>query len=126
MQTKQILVIDDEEALRFAMREFLTDAGFEVECAEELEEAQALLSNRHFDAVIVDLKLTPIQGAEGLQGIAFVRSRALPTRVIVLTATAIPMIAREARRLGVDAFMQKPAPLALLAKTLHRVTGGMA
>jgi len=123
MQTIHILVVDDEEPLRFALREFLTNAGFEVECAEELEEAQALLSNRHFDAVVVDLKLTPIQGAEGLQVITFIRERALPTRIVVLTAADNPAIMREALRLGVDAFMQKPARLALLAKTIRQVTG---
>ena len=63
---RRVLIVDDETSLLFAARQYLTDTGFEVECAREAEEAQALLANFEFDVVITDIRLTELQGAEGL------------------------------------------------------------
>jgi DNA-binding response OmpR family regulator len=107
----RMLVIDDEDAIRFAAKEYFEAQGFEVDCAQELEEAEALLSNLKYAIVIADLRLTGIYGTEGLSLVGFVRERCPGTRIILLTAYGSPEIEQEARRLGVDCFLRKPKPL---------------
>jgi EAL domain-containing protein (putative c-di-GMP-specific phosphodiesterase class I)/CheY-like chemotaxis protein len=100
----RVLLVDDEQPVLFAMERYLGANGFDVTCAREMEEAQALLSNDVFDLVITDLRLTPIQGAEGLLVIELVRSRGMAARVIVLTGNAKPEVEAAAHKLSVDLF----------------------
>jgi len=115
----RILIIDDEASLLFAMHDYLTRDGFDVECALELEEAQALLSNLVFDAVITDIRLTAMQNMDGLQILSFLRQRGSNTRAIVVTAYVTPQLVAEAERLGAERVLRKPAALAELATVLR-------
>ena len=123
MMTKRVLIVDDEPAALFSMHAFLSENGFAVEYAQEPEEAEALLSNLPFDILITDLALTPLQQAEGLNVIGFIRERSMDVRVIVLSAEVTPEIALAARELGVDAFIEKPAPLGFIAMTIRKLLG---
>jgi DNA-binding NtrC family response regulator len=111
-----ILVVDDEQSILFAMEQYFGAHGCTVDCAQELEEAQALLSNRPYALLLADLRLSGIHSAEGLDLVAFTRERSPETRVVVLTAYGTPEIEREARRLGADAFLSKSTPLAEVAR----------
>jgi DNA-binding NtrC family response regulator len=117
----RVLFVDDEKSLLFAAREYLTQQGFEVECAQEWEEAQALLANATFDVVITDIRLTNLQGAEGLHVLDFIRHQRLGVPVVVLTAHASPAVEDEARRLGAQAIFCKPVPLPRLAAEITRL-----
>jgi DNA-binding response OmpR family regulator len=119
----RLLIVDDEESILLALQEYFTSYGFLVDCARELEEAEALLSRIAYALVIADLRLTGVYGIEGLQLIGFVREHSPTTRVILLTAYGTPEIEREARRLGVDAFIYKPKPLPELAQVVHGLLG---
>ena len=118
----RILIIDDEASLLFAMHDYLTRDGFEVECALELEEAEALLDNLSFDAVITDVRLTPMRDTHGLRVPALVRQRGLTIPVIVVTAHATPEIVDEARRRGAELVLSKPASLPALAASLRSLS----
>ena len=37
--TRKILIVDDEDPIRFAMSEYFRPQGYEVDCAQEKEEA---------------------------------------------------------------------------------------
>jgi two-component system nitrogen regulation response regulator NtrX len=119
----RILIIDDEEPIRFAVREYFQHSGYAVDCAQEAEEAEALLAHVRYDAVIADLRLTGIYRTEGLGIISSVRERCPWTRTVLLTAFGSPEVEREARRLGVDAFLHKPRPLAELAGVVAELLG---
>jgi len=121
--TTRVLVVDDERSLLLAVSGYLTDRGYDVDCAIELEEAQALLANDVFDVVITDLRLSPLQQTGGLTIISFIRERSLRSRVIVLTAYATPEAEREAELLGVDLFLHKPAALSELARAIDSFKG---
>ena len=122
--TIRVLLVDDEPSLLFAIRDFLTSEGFEVECATEREEAEALLLNVPFDVAVTDLRLTPLNNVEGLHIALFIRERVLPTRVIVLTAVGSPEAEAEAKRIGVEAFLRKPASLHCLASLIRGSESG--
>jgi two-component system response regulator (stage 0 sporulation protein F) len=111
----KMLIVDDEEPILFALSDFFTMNGFEVECARELEDAERLLDAGQFAVVIADLRLTGINGTEGLELISYVREKSEQTKVLLLTAYGTAEIQNEAKRRGVDAFLQKPKPLAEVA-----------
>lgn len=117
----RLLIVDDEESILFAMSDYLTARGYEVDCAQNLKEAQALLSRTRYAGVIADLRLSASDGVEGIDIIRFVRERHRSTRTIILTAYGSPQIEQEARRQGVDAFLHKPMPLPEVARIVSEV-----
>jgi ActR/RegA family two-component response regulator len=122
----RMLVIDDEEPILFAAREYFEALGFLVDCATELEEAEALLSHVVYAIVIADLRLTGIYGTEGLALVRHVRERCPKTRILLLTAYGSAAVEEEARRLGVDGFLQKPKPLPDVAQIVFGLLGKTA
>ena len=59
-----------------------------------------------------------MRDAEGLDLLALVRERHPATRVVLFTGYATPEVVSEARRLGADAFLQKPQALADVARVV--------
>ncbi len=119
----RLLLVDDEESILFAMREYFTTFGYDVDCACELEEAEALVVKHRYDLVLADLRLTGIYGAEGLELVGLIRERSPRTHVILLTAYGSPEVEREARRLGVASFLHKPKPLPDVAQIVFGLLG---
>lgn len=124
--TKRILVIDDERTILFAIRSYFSRFGYDVDCARELEEAEALLAHRSYDIVIADLRLTGSSGREGLEIVRFLRERSPQSPIVLLTAYGSPEIELEAAELGANAFLQKPKPLAELADIVFSLVGAHA
>lgn len=119
----RILVVDDEEAIRDATREYLTALGYHVDAAQEREEAEALLSTATYSLVIADMRLTGVHGREGLELVGYLRERCPWARVVVLTAYGSPDLEAEARRRGADVFLEKPVPLSELARLANQLIG---
>jgi DNA-binding NtrC family response regulator len=119
----RILVVDDEDSILFAFRQSFEAFGYHVDCAREVEEAEALLVTYQYQAVLSDMRLTGMHGAEGLEIIGFVRERCPWTPVILLTAYSSEELEVEARRRGADAFVQKPAPLAEIGRLVTDLAG---
>jgi DNA-binding NtrC family response regulator len=121
----KILIVDDDEQLVDAYQDYLSDLGFGVDCAAEIEEAQTLLAHFPYSVVVTDLRLSKLSFG-GLDLVKFIRERSLATRVIVLTAYGWPELKTEATNQGVDVFLRKPMRLSDLAKTVEILTGAMA
>jgi DNA-binding response OmpR family regulator len=122
---KKILIIDDDDQLRDACRDFLLEGGYEVDCAQELEEAQSLMSYVPYSVVVTDLRLSKLAFG-GLEVIRHIREQGLAARVIVLTAYGWPELKNEASASGVDAFLRKPARLRELGAAVEALTGAIA
>jgi DNA-binding response OmpR family regulator len=119
----KVLIIDDDEQLVEAYRDCLSDAGYKVDSALELEEALTLLDHFSYSVVITDLRLSKLEFG-GLELIKHIREQALPTRVIVLTAYGWPELKAEASNSGADTFLRKPARLKDLETAVSLLTGG--
>jgi DNA-binding NtrC family response regulator len=117
---ERILIIDDDEQLANAYKEFLSERGHQVDCAQELEEAQTLLAHFSYSVVITDLRLTKL-GFGGLDLIKHIRELSLKARIIVFTGYGWPELKAEASAQRVDAFLRKPAQLAQLAEAVALV-----
>jgi two-component system, NtrC family, response regulator PilR len=119
---ERILIIDDDEQLASAYKEYLSAQGYQVDCAQELEEAQSLLAHLPYSVVVTDLRLSKL-GFGGLDVIRYVRELALNTKIIVFTGYGWPELRAEASAQNVDAFIRKPAQLSALAETVAQLAG---
>ncbi len=101
----RILVVDDEESIRFTFNAFLTDAGYLVETAASLEEALEKMDAKVFDAIFLDILLGRESGIKVLQA-----SRECQPNTPVIMVTGAPDIstAAEAVRLGAFDYITKP------------------
>lgn len=120
--TQRILIVDDEDAILFAMRDYFTVRGYEVDAARDVAEAVSRLDACVYAAVIADLCLTGMPSAEGLDVAAHARQSSPGTPVILFTAYGSPEIEAEARRQGVVAVLKKPQPL----MEVERLVRGLA
>ena len=121
-----ILVVDDERAVRDSLRRALELEGYQVELAEDGEEALRRLELEPSpDAVILDV-LMP--GADGLEVCRRLRASGKPVPVLMLTARAEIDSRVAGLDAGADDYLPKPFALAeLLARLralLRRVGNG--
>lgn len=123
---KHLLIVDDEDSIRFGIKQFFAKLAYRVETASELEEAEALIAHTCYDVVILDHSLTVNGGAEGLELVRFIRMRCPKSCVIVLTANGSAATRREALRRGAHVFLEKPYPLPDLARVAQRLLEGEA
>src|SRR5438552_19087459 len=79
----RLLVVDDDRAVRHALRRALTLAGYEVKCAEGGAEAIELVAEELPEAVVLDVAMPEIDGLEVCR-----RLRLLGNRVPILLLTA--------------------------------------
>jgi len=122
----RLLIVDDEEAIVLTMKEYFETYGHEVDVARGREEAEAFLLATSYSLMIVDLRLHPVREADGLDLLAFVRERFPRTRVVLFTGYATPEVVSDARRLGADAFLQKPQALSDVARVVFALLASPA
>ena len=119
----RLLIVDDEASIRFAMSEYFRAHGYDVDCAQSVEEAIALLDGEPYSVVIADLRLAGMGNLGGLDVIKSVRERHPKTPIIVLSAYRSPEIEAEIERHHVSAFLRKPKPLPDVAQIVFGMVG---
>ena len=121
-----LLVVDEEEAICFAMRVYFQLLGYRVDCAQNFAEADDLLSKGCYTVMITDLRLAGIGKFEGLDVIRRVRQLCPQTRLIVLTAYGSAELRKEVQQYAVDALLYKPKPLPDVAQVVYGLVGTTA
>jgi two-component system KDP operon response regulator KdpE len=101
----RILVVDDEPAIRRALRPPLMELGFQVAEASRGEEALQALRAAQYDAVLLDINMPGIGGIETLRRIRTFAPR-LP--VLMLTVRDDEEDKVEALDMGADDYVTKP------------------
>lgn len=101
----RVLVVDDESAIRRALRPPLVELGFEVTEATRGEEALQILRTVAVDAVLLDINMPGIGGMETLRRI---RSFAQKLPILMLTVRDAEDEKVEALNLGADDYVTKP------------------
>ena len=125
MTGHKILVVDDEATILFAMKEYFSHGGFLVDCAAEREEAEALIVNVHYAAVIADLRILGCDNGDGLDVVLAARERSRHTRILLLSAYVTPELELRARSFGADLVLRKPRPLREIGHCLCALLGGV-
>src|SRR5438876_2218597 len=102
----RLLIVDDDEPFRLAMRNAFLRRGYEVSLAGSADEAQSALQKEMPDYAVVDLRMP---GPSGLDVVRALRGLAKPPQVVVLTGYGTIGTAVEAIRLGAINYLNKPA-----------------
>jgi two-component system, OmpR family, response regulator MprA len=112
----RVLVVDDDRAVREALRRALTLGGYEVQLAEGGARALELLAQALPDAVVLDVAMPDIDGLEVCR-----RLRRLGNRVPILMLTARDAVSDRIDGLdvGADDYMVKPFDIGELKARLR-------
>lgn len=104
-----ILIIDDDESVRLALRLLLRHAGYEVMTADGPEAALEAVRSHPVSLVVMDMNFTlAVDGREGLELLRKVRVLRPALPVILITAWGSIPLAVEGMRAGANDFVTKP------------------
>ncbi|MEN6490125.1 MAG: response regulator [Smithella sp.] len=117
-RAKHILVVDDEESIRELLSEYLNNCGYEVTCAASGQEALEYYKSRHYDVVVSDLIMSPIDGMELLGEI-----KKFDPDAVFIMITGFPSIdsALEAIKKGAKDYISKPFNIDEIRLKIERV-----
>jgi DNA-binding NtrC family response regulator len=115
---KRILLIDDEPAVRFGLRDFLETHGFEVHEAESCQQAVEVFLAVSPDAAVIDFKLPD---GDALSLLPRLREIDAHVPLVVLTAHGSIDLAVQAIKEGAEQFLTKPIELPAFRVILQRL-----
>lgn len=118
MSKPRILVADDEGGIRFALRDFLENSGFEVVEADDCAHAEETFREHHPDAAVLDYGLPDGNALDLLPRLRAIEPSA---PVIILTGQGTIDLAVRAIKEGADHFLVKPVELPALLVILERL-----
>jgi NADH-quinone oxidoreductase subunit E len=119
-KTKPILVVEDESIMRESLRDWLAEAGYHVETAEEGEKALKAIAERDFGLLILDLRLP---GTGGIDLLRQARAKRPQLKGIIITAYPSVQTAVEAMKEGAIDYLTKPFDLNRLEKSIRSTLG---
>jgi DNA-binding NtrC family response regulator len=102
-----ILLADDEEKILKRLGRALRAEGHEVVEVQTVREAQRHLAERPFDLLVVDNLMPDVTGLELVRELAQQPPGERP-QIVMMTAHGSTQIVREAFKLGVEDFLEKP------------------
>lgn len=111
----RILIIDDEESIRFTFKSFLSKEGYEALTAKDYTSALEIISGVDLDLIFADVILG---GRTGIDILHEVKNRGMQCPVIIMTGEPNIETATDAVRLGAFDYMPKP----VRKETMLRIT----
>jgi two-component system nitrogen regulation response regulator GlnG len=115
MVEKKILVIDDDESIRWVIKKALEKEGHSVVVLPSADEGLIRLQQESFALIILDIRMPGMSGLEFLKKIY--RSD-MPWQVIIMTAEATMKNAVEAMKRGAFDYLTKPVDMDVLKMTV--------
>ena len=113
----RILIVDDEETIRLALRKFLRSRGYEVEVAGSGDQAMQILHKESFSLMLCDVRMP---GMTGVQVVPEARKKDQDLAIIMLTAVNDAATATEVLASGATDYLMKPVELADLQQAVDR------
>ncbi|HEX9667797.1 MAG TPA: sigma-54 dependent transcriptional regulator [Thermodesulfobacteriota bacterium] len=114
---RKILVVDDEESVRWVIGKCLEKADYTVEYGVSGSQALERVSSEYFSLIILDITMPDISGLEVLHDI---RSRGIEIPVIIITAQNTVKNAIDAMKEGAFDYIAKPFDLDEVRLTVDR------
>ena len=115
----RVLVVDDEPAIGWSLREILGDLGHDVRLAASAEAAQDACHGFHPECVLLDVRLP---GEDGLSAIPRLRELAGNVPIVVMTAFGDLNTAVRAVDAGAFEYLVKPFDMARVSDVVTRAT----
>lgn len=115
----RILLLEDEETLRYSVRRALEREGHAVEDFDRVSEAMGHTQRAEVDAVLTDVNLAG--GDDGIEFAKSLRSQGFERPIVVMTGYGSIEQAVDAMKHGVDDYLQKPVVLEELSLLIRRL-----
>jgi len=118
--TTRVLVIDDDQELTSMLRDFLTDEGFDVDCAADAAAGLAAIGKHSVELLVLDVMLPGTSGFDLLRSLRQSHPR---VPVLMLTARGEAVDRILGLELGADDYLAKPfdpRELAARLRAIHR------
>ncbi|MEN3042206.1 MAG: response regulator [Fervidobacterium sp.] len=113
---KRILVVEDEPNMRLLVTEELIDAGYEVDEAENAEEALRKFNDKPYDLVTIDIEMPGMNGLE-LAG----KLREIKREAKLVLLTAYSHYKSDMASWAADAYVVKSSDLTELKEVISRL-----
>ena len=110
--TRRILVVDDDRAFRLSTCALLRHDGYQADDAADGAAAAEALRARHYDLMLLDLKMP---GIDGLQLLETLRIRGHTVPILMISGVGTVDLAVRSLHLGADDFLTKPVEPDILA-----------
>ncbi|MFQ5795416.1 MAG: response regulator [Candidatus Bipolaricaulia bacterium] len=111
-----VLVVDDDEAMTETLSDILGGQGYSVAIAHSGEQAISQVSAKAFDCILLDIKMSGMNGVEAFKAIKQVVPKAV---VVMMTAYTFHELIEEAKREGVLKVLTKPIDIRWLMTFLQ-------
>ncbi|NVN93059.1 MAG: sigma-54-dependent Fis family transcriptional regulator, partial [Desulfuromonadales bacterium] len=113
-----ILLIEDDDSTRFGFVRYFSKEGYQIYEAATLSDAKEAISNRTFDAIILDITLPD---GNGIDFITSVRAIDSSIPIIVITGAGNIPLAVKAMRCGANNFLTKPVDMSSLGAFVRKI-----
>jgi PAS domain S-box-containing protein len=114
---ESILIVDDVSEQRELATQMLAQMGYQVEAAASGEEAVALLADREFDLLVLDMIMEPdMDGLDAYKAVLRIRPR---QKAIIASGYSETERVHEAQQLGAGQYLRKPYTLEKLVRAVR-------
>ncbi|MBK1858069.1 sigma-54-dependent transcriptional regulator [Cerasicoccus arenae] len=120
---QSILVIDDDEGLRYSLERVLSARGYEIIQASSGEEGLKVAETAKPSVILLDNRMGGITGIETLQHL---RSKSPDSMVILMTAFGTTQTAIEAMKFGAFDYIIKPFDVAKILGLIEKALAAYA
>jgi DNA-binding NtrC family response regulator len=103
-----ILLVDDEEKILKRLGRALKEDSHDVVLAANAREGLRAMAERHFDLVVVDNLMPGMSGLDMVREVMASSPEADRPQLVLMTAHGSTQIVRDAFKLGVEDFLEKP------------------
>jgi CheY-like chemotaxis protein len=114
---KSVLIVDDDTSIRTMVRTVLHREGFEVTDVASGNDAIALLNEKPYDAVVLDVMMGDGSGHDVLEALASMRPAA---KCVVVVSAASPASIEKVDESNVRAKLRKPFDIAALVEAIRQ------
>ena len=113
---KKVLVVDDEPSILLSLSHLFSNDNVIVITSSRIEDAEEAMERYTFDLVIADIRLSGIDGIEGLELLSYIKRIRPETKVILMTAYGSEVMKESALRRGAYYYYEKPIDMNSLVK----------
>lgn len=113
---QSILILEDEEDVRFMMMEMLEFMDYQVDLAHTADEAINLSRQHTYDFYLIDIVMAGKNGLEALEEMENIHDYA--RSVVIVSANITTLNMEKAKKLGISKFLPKPIKMEDLQRTL--------
>jgi len=117
MKTSRLFFVDDDKAVLYGYKRYFAKSGYQITCAETLQEAKDILASERFDAILLDLKLPD---GNTIEWIPELKTSYPAMPIIILTGMSDVPTAVNAIKCGAENFLIKPVAMDALKVILER------